>query len=184
MWNGFDPTPYDRAEWLAHVKAIRKAQMTWSPIGCTLHNTGSPNLKQWVETGPQHDARLRNLENYYEKQLGWHHGPHCFISRTRINGFSPLTQHGIHSTCFNANRFGLEMVGNFAPGGDLFDSGDGALVRDNAVWALACLHKAFGFDADKLTFHHDCPADHHDCPGHLVSKADIIERVKTVMATL
>ena len=181
MWKGFDPTAYSQDAWLAHVVAIKPSDMTWKPIGVTLHNTGAPTLGQWAESGPAHDARLRNLQKYYESNLGWHHGPHAFISRTRINGFSPLSEPGVHSTCFNRDHFGIEMVGDYEPGGDAFASGDGALVRNNAIWALAVLHKKFGFDPERLTFHRDCPRDRHACPGSQVEKEDIIMRVKTLM---
>lgn len=151
----------------------------WHPQGITLHNTAAPTLAQWAESGPSHDARIRNLENYYENQLGWHAGPHWFISRTFINWFSNPLLPGVHSRCWNATRFGIEMVGDY--GSEPFNSGDGAQVRDLATAWIAALNKRFGFNPDDLTFHKECVRDNHDCPGRLVSKPDVIARVRAVM---
>lgn len=188
-WKGFDPTPYTREQWAAHVAATDFSG--WSKVyqahgrklvGITLHNTYSPTLKQWVEAGPAHDARLRNLEQFYETK-GWHAGPHAFVSRSHINGFSKLNEPGVHSTCFNKDHLGIEMAGDFAT--EPFDTGDGAMVRDMAVFALAVLFKKLGLDPAKdLTFHRDCPQDHHACPGKFVSKPDVIARVQAQMKTL
>ena len=74
------------------------------------------------------------------------------------------------------------MVGNFEPGADVFDSGPGASVRDNAVFILAALCEKFGWEiADTLHFHRECLQDHHACPGSLVSKDAIVQRVHTLL---
>lgn len=184
MWPGFDPTPYTRATWLAHVAAIKSASMTWKPSGLTFHNTYIPNLAQWKETGDTHSTRLMNLQTLYENTDHWHHGPHAFVSRDWINGFSPLTEVGVHASCFNRDHFGIEMVGNYEAGHDDFNTGDGAKVRDNAVYAAAVLLKHFGIPPTGINFHRDCPRDHHPCPGSLVSGTDMIARVKAAIAAL
>lgn len=173
MWNGFDGRPYMRDEFAAHVGNLNWTD--WKPKGITLHNTSAPRLDQWAESGPTHDQRIRNLQYYYQTQLGWHAGPHLFISRHFINGFSDLTQPGVHSTCFNATHIGVEMVGDY--NSETFDSGDGALVRDTAVFALATLYRALNLNPVGLTFHKQCTRDNHDCPGRNVNMADMIARV-------
>jgi len=185
MWKDFDRTPYSRAAFASRVAATSWGQFSPEharPIGICLHNTGAPSLRQWAESGPAHDQRILNLQRYYEG-LGWHAGPHLFISRQFINGFTPLTEWGIHSTCFNHSHLGIEMVGDYST--EQFDSGDGALVRDNAVFALAVLFLKLGLTPEHdLVFHKDCPADHHDCPGGHVAKGDVVTRVRTQMTTL
>lgn len=177
MWKNFEGIARSREDTLARIKTLN--WIDWKPQGITLHNTAAPNLKQWAELGPAHDARIRNLESYYENELGWHAGPHWFVSRSWINWFSDPLHSGVHSRCWNSTRFGIEMVGDF--NAEEFNGGDGALVRDNAVFLIAALNNKFGFKAEDLTFHKECKLDNHDCPGKNVVKADVIARVRTEM---
>ena len=55
------------------------------------------------------------------------------------------------------------MIGDYSI--EPFDSGDAAKVRDNAVAALAALHKALKISPETLHFHKQCVRDHHDCPA-------------------
>ena len=162
-----DTKAYTRDEWKAHIEGmewISFSARTKKPLGVTLHNTWNPTLAYWVETDPQRLNSLKGLKHYYEG-MGWHAGPHAFISRQFINGFTPLTEWGIHSTCFNQTHLGFEMIGNYAQGSESFDSGDGALVRDNAAFAIAVVMAKLGLSPNRdLVFHRDCSADHHDCP--------------------
>jgi N-acetylmuramoyl-L-alanine amidase-like protein len=176
MWANFDRSIYDRAGFVARIASLKWTG--WKPQGITLHNTGAPTLKQWVESGPSHDQRILNLQRYYEG-MGWHAGPHFFVSRSHVSGFSNPLQSGVHSTCFNRTHLGIEMAGNFSA--EPFDSGDGALVRDMAVFTLATLFHALGLDPHKLRFHRECVADHHACPGKNVSQSDMIGRVAAAM---
>jgi len=58
-------------------------------------------------------------------------------------------------------------------------------VRDNAVFAMAVLFRKLGLEPERnLTFHKECRLDNHDCPGRLVSKTDIIRRVRQEMGRL
>jgi N-acetylmuramoyl-L-alanine amidase len=188
-WGGFDPTPYTANAWTAHVNAIPLAKLRWCKF-ITLHNTSSPTLSQWVELGPAHDARLRNLRDYYANHLGWHQGPHGFISRSHINGFSSLTEPGIHASCFNASSIGLEQVGEFNV--EPYNSGDGAMVRDMAVHAVAVLCNRIGLRPDHyiygisgLHFHIECRHDNHDCPGTFArNKAELVQRILARMVVL
>lgn len=179
-WADFDGKPYTREEFAAHVGGLR--WRAWRPSGITLHNTAAPTLAQWAESGPRHDARIRNLQSYYENELGWHAGPHLFISRHFINGFSNMRDPGVHSRCYNPTHLGIEMVGDYNV--EEFDSGDGALVRDNAVFALAHLYRAINVSPSGLVFHKECRRDNHDCPGRKVDKADMIRRVVEFMRAL
>ena len=180
MWNNFEGTARTREQTLARINTLQWSD--WRPQGITLHNTAAPTLAQWAETGPRHDARISNLQSFYENEKGWHAGPHWFVSRNWINWFSDPLRPGVHSRCFNATRFGIEMVGDFDQ--EEFNSGDGALVRDNAVFLIAALNLKFGFDPDDLKFHVECKKDNHDCPGKKVVKAEVISRVRAMMAAL
>lgn len=189
MWPGFDGKPYSRDEWTAHVDSISVDQLRWCKF-ITLHNTSAPTLKQWAESGPAHDARIRNLESYYENDLGWHAGPHAFISRSYINGFSDLTKPGVHASCFNRVSIGLEMVGEYDI--EEFTSGDGAMVAEMAVHAMAVLHLHIGIRPDGfqygvkgLHFHIECKRDNHDCPGTKArDKPALIARILSRMDEL
>ena len=180
MWNNFEGLARTRQQTLERINALQWTD--WRPQGITLHNTAAPTLEQWAETGPRHDARIRNLQSYYENDKGWHAGPHWFVSRNWINWFSDPLRPGVHSRCFNATRFGIEMVGDYDQ--EEFNSGDGALVRDNAVFLIAALNLKFDFDPDDLKFHVECKKDNHDCPGKKVVKAEVISRVRAMMAAL
>jgi Bacterial SH3 domain/N-acetylmuramoyl-L-alanine amidase len=181
MWANFDGKAYDREQFRARIGALAWNK-GWVPDGITLHNTAAPTLAQWAETGPSHDARIRNLQRYYEQEKGWHSGPHLFISRDWINGFSNILRPGVHSRCYNKTRIGIEMVGDFAK--EPFDAGDGSKVRDNSVFAVAVLNLKLGFKAEGIVFHKDCHLDDHDCPGKLVVKSEFIRRVNEKMREL
>jgi hypothetical protein len=177
MWNNFEGLARTREQTLERINTLQWTD--WRPQGITLHNTAAPTLEQWAETGPRHDARIRNLQSYYENDKGWHAGPHWFVSRNWINWFSDPLRPGVHSRCFNATRFGIEMVGDYDQ--EEFNSGDGALVRDNAIFLIAALNLKFGFDPNDLKFHVECKKDNHDCPGKKVVKAEVISRVRAMM---
>lgn len=189
MWPGFDGKPYTQDQWTAHVTAIGRDRLRWCKF-ITLHNTSAPTLKQWAESGPAHDARIRNLESYYEHDLGWHAGPHAFISRSYINGFSDLTRPGVHASCFNSVSIGLEMAGEFNV--EDFNSGDGLMVSNMAVHAAAVLHHVIGIRPDNyqygvsgLHFHIDCKRDNHDCPGTTArNRPALVSRILARMASL
>ena len=184
-FEGFDGHPYTQTTWAAHVASIPKSHMGFVRI-IVLHNSGSPTLKQWKSSKEQ--QRIFNLRDYY-KGMGWHQGPHAFIDDEHIWGFSPLTAAGVHASCFNHFSLGLEMALDAAT--EPFDSGDGAKVRDNAVFALATLYNHLGLHPDHfvygkqgLHFHKNCVADHHDCPGKHVDYADMVKRVSAKMRDL
>jgi hypothetical protein len=179
-WADFDGKPYTREQFADQIASLRWRE--WRPSGITLHNTASPTLAQWAESGPAHDARIRNLRDFYENTKGWHAGPHFFVSRHFINGFSNLRKPGVHSRCYNPTHIGIEMVGDY--GSEEFNSGDGSLVRDNAVFAMAHLYRKLNLSPSGLVFHKECRRDNHDCPGRKVDKADVIRRVVDAMRAL
>lgn len=171
MWNDFDGKPYTREEFKRMVDEIPAASLRWVKY-LTVHNTASPSIAQWI--GPTPAAqRILNLQNYYEKQLGWRSGPHGFIPPHKdicMWGFTPFRVKGVHASCFNSNSIGLEMVGDFDR--EDFNSGDGALVRDNTIFVLAVLYNKLGLRPDGYVYgvsglhlHHDCKRDNHACPG-------------------
>ena len=186
MWRNFDGRPYTREQFATYVSGLNFGK--WVKF-ITLHNTAGPTLAQWLKGGTTPAQRIRNLQSYYENKKGWHAGPHLFIDPTYIWGFSELTETGVHASCFNSKSIGIEMVGDYHA--ESFTSGDGAKVRDNAVYALGILHIKLGlqpapFELGKrgLHFHIDCHRDQHDCPGKNVSRADMVARVKAAIAEL
>lgn len=186
MWPGFDPTPYTRDEYAAHVASL--PHLPWVKF-LVVHNTGSPTLAQWVDAGVSEVQRLANLEHYYEVTEQWHAGPHGFVSRNHICGFSDPTKPGVHASCFNSVSLGFEMVGDYST--ESFSTGDGALVRDNAVFAFAVWHRKLGLRPDKYVYgitgvhpHKACLRDHHDCPGRGVDMIDFRQRVLAEMEIL
>ncbi|MCW2315327.1 hypothetical protein M2322_000861 [Rhodoblastus acidophilus] len=174
------PRGFTAAEFAAYCSGLRWAK-GWRPSFVTLHNTGAPNLAQWLHFGlgkAQGVQRVRNLNAYYQR-LGWHSGPHLFVAPDFIWLACDLEADGVHASCFNRTSIGVEMVGDYAS--DAFDSGDGAKVRDNAVAAVAAIYGALRVKTDSLRFHRECLKDHHACPGAHVDKADFIARVAQAM---
>jgi hypothetical protein len=100
-----------------------------------------------------------------------------------------LTQEGVSVSCWNHLTLGIEMIGDSAT--ERFDAGPGAQVRDNAVAAMAILHRKLGLRPDRyrmgmsgLHFHKEFSRDRHDCPGRNVVKADVVARVLAKMDAL
>lgn len=182
-----DTKAYSQSDWYAHVMATEWTAFSPQhsrPSGITLHNTAGPTLAEWSETDPMRLNRLHGLKSFYEA-MGWHGGPHAFIGRTAINGFTPIQYWGVHCSCVNESHIGLEMVGDYAPGAENFGQGDGALVRNNAVFAVAALMLKLNLAPESdLMFHRECTNDHHACPGAQVDKIDIIARVRMKMNEL
>jgi hypothetical protein len=180
MWQHFDGKPYTQAEFAAYVAAMPK--LPWIEF-FTAHNTAAPTLEQWETIGGATPAeRIANLQSFYENEDHWHAGPHLFIDREHIWTFTDLTVPGVHASCFNHISAGMEMVGDFST--EPFDP----QVRDNAVFAMALLHKHCGLRPDRYVYgqtglhlHRDCVADHHPCPGAHVNRADFVARILTAM---
>lgn len=199
MWPNFDGKPYSRAALAAHINGLdfskwrRKDGSAGKPLFIVLHNTSVPTIKLWLSWSPEKRQQyILNVENMYEVEDHWHAGPHFFVPPDAdicAFGFSDPTTCGTHASCFNSDSIGIEQVGEFNV--EAYDTGPGALVRDNAVYLMALLHRKLGLQPDGfvygksgLHFHVDCRADNHDCPGSNVHRPDIIARVKAAMATL
>lgn len=162
--------PFTEAGFAAYVAALVLG--VWKPRFVVLHNTAVPRLDEWHKSsGP---ARMSSLAQYYASK-GWHAGPHLFIADDSIWVFSDLRQPGVHSPSWNKVAWGVEMVGDFAS--EPFDSGAGAMVRDNAVAAVAVLSMKAGLDSSSMRLHKEDKRTDHDCPGRYVIKADVIKRV-------
>jgi hypothetical protein len=175
------PTHYAPAEFRTLLAGLA-FDKGWRPDFPTLHNTGVPSLAQWLALAPIPQQRWgANLNAYYQR-LGWHAGPHLVVCPDYVWQLCDLEADGVSVSCWNRVTLGIEMVGNYEVGGDAFDSGPGARVRDNAVFVLAALCERFGWAiGDVLRFHRECAADHHACPGSLVSKGVIVQRVNALM---
>lgn len=171
MWRGIVGKRFSGVEFETYVAGLDFKR--WRPDFVVLHNTGVPCLAQRPDGFTA--WHMENLAGYYRGQ-GWSAGPHLFVDQHGIWAFSPLVCPGVHSPSWNACSWGVEMLGDYDH--DIFDTGPGAAVRDNAVSALATLHARLGLDSHTLHFHHDDPrTSHRDCPGAHVSKPDIIARV-------
>lgn len=188
-WADFQGKDYDRDGFAERVAGLSWTPKVWDPQrpqlprGIVLHNTASPTLAQWAESGPKHAARIANLKHFYQFIQHWPGGPHLFISREHITEFDGLLERGVHSPSYNHTHFGIEMVGDYSK--EPFNSGDGAKVRDNAVFAMAVLCDTWGWDPEKvILLHKEDPRTTHDCPGKLVVKTDVIARVRTQVADL
>lgn len=190
MWDKFDGAPYTREKFIAMVEKIPLDQLRWVKF-VTCHNTASPSIAQWMgKVSPQ--QRIINLQNYYEDALGWGSGPHAFIPPSEnvcCYGFSPFTVKGVHASCFNQVSIGIEMVGDFDK--EDFNSGYGAIVRDNAIFVLAVLHNKLGLRPDGYVYgqsglhlHRDCKRDNHACPGKTVNREALVKAVLAKMEEL
>ena len=180
------PRAFSRAAFKAHVKSLKFP--LWKPKFVVLHNTASPNLVQWLGGPTKPAQRIENLNGYY-KSLGWHAGPHLFIDPGTIWEACDLEHDGVHCSCDNHVSIGIEMVGDYHS--EEFNSGPGAKVRDLAVYAMAVLHRKFGWDPAHyvhnicgLHFHRECFRDHHACPGDKVIKAEVVAAVVKEMEAL
>jgi hypothetical protein len=149
----------------------------WRPSFVVLHNTGVPSLAQRPDGLTE--AHIQGLVAYYRDDQGWHAGPHLFIDDRQIWAFTPLTVPGVHSPSWNRLALGVEMLGDYEV--EAFDSDRGALVRENAMAALATLHEVLGIDVNTLRLHREDPQTTHACPGKNVRKLEVIQAVQDLI---
>ncbi len=147
---------------------------SWRPSFIVLHNTGVPALAD-CPNGITKNT-IDGFVNYYRDEKHWSAGPHLFVDDHQIWVFTPLTTTGVHAPSWNAISLGVEMLGNYD--NDLFDSGRGQLVQQNAVAAIAILSGVLGLDPKTMKLHKEDPkTTHKDCPGRNVDKAKFINEV-------
>ena len=166
---------FSPSEFMQYLKSSDLALMKWNPTGVTIHHTASPNLSQRPNGfEPKHMGYLRE---YYKDSLGWSRGPHLFVDDEGIWVFSPLNDRGIHARSFNADRIGIEMLGEYSYE-DNPHTGRGKKVLDMSKFAAAALMKQLNISTGRLNFHRDDPKTSKDCPGKKISfepfEADVI----------
>lgn len=157
---------YDR---VSFRKRLREVDLSWATGGVTVHHTAAPSLAQRPKGFTiQH---MRNIQSFYEKELGWSRGPHLFTDEDQIFGMSPLSERGIHAVSFNKTHIGVEALGNY-------DSEDPKTGRGLQVWettacCVAQILAAKGMEPSTSTinFHRDDPKTKKTCPGTQVDKA-------------
>jgi hypothetical protein len=182
-----EPKGYTPTEFAAFVESLE--WNGWRPKFVTLHNTAVPTLAEWLDSGHAAQQRIEGQRHYERDILHWHSGVHLFVAPNLIWNLCDLSDAGVSVSCWNHLTLGIEMIGDFAT--EAFDAGPGAQVRDNAVAAMAILHRKLGLRPDRyrvgvsgLHFHKECSRDHHDCPGRNVVKADVVARVLARMDAL
>jgi len=176
-WRGTDGRPMSQRAFDDYVRGLDLS--AWKPDFVVLHNTASPNSKQWQSCPvPQ---RLHNLTSYY-RGLGWHAGPHMFIDDTNIWLFTPLTSRGVHSPSWNGVAWGIEMVGDYDT--EDFNSGWGLKVQGNAIAAIATLLRKLGKTPDERTlrFHFEDLKTTHACPGKHCKKTEVLAKLSDAMS--
>jgi hypothetical protein len=147
----------------------------WRPSFIVLHNTAPPTLAQRPAGFTKQN--ILDLEAFYRDEQRWSAGPHLFIDDKQIWTFTPMTVPGVHSPSYNAVALGFEMLGDYET--DLFDSGRGLNVQENAVAAVATVSAVLGLDPDSMKLHKEDPkTDHKTCPGKHVNKANFLQAVK------
>lgn len=149
----------------------------WRPSFVVLHNTAVPSLAQ--RPNGLTEKHIQGLVSYYRDDQHWHAGPHLFIDDLQIWVFTPLTVPGVHSPSWNRRTLGVEMLGDYEV--EAFTSDRGAMVRENAIAALATLHEILGIDVNTMKLHREDPETTHACPGKNVRKLEVIQAVQDLI---
>lgn len=77
----------------------------------TLHHTAAPSLAQRPDGfNAQH---IKNIQSYYQNQLGWSSGPHLFVDDDQLWGMCDFRRKGIHAVSFNKRSIGIEVLGDY-----------------------------------------------------------------------
>jgi hypothetical protein len=175
MWKGIVGKSFTPKTFEQYVETL--SWENWSPDFIVLHNTGEPCLKNRPKgLTYQH---ILGLQSYYRDDMHWSAGPHLFIDDHQIWVFTPLTTSGVHSPSWNSVSLGVEMLGDYDS--EEFNNGRGALVRNNAIAAIAILSTALDIDPETMRLHREDRKTTHHCPGDNVDKPDFIARVKKYM---
>ena len=172
-WKGIVGKSFKPQEFYNYVAGVDLED--WAPDFIVLHNTGEPCLRN-RPNGLTHDHIL-GLADYYKNDMGWSAGPHLFIDDKQIWVFTPLNRTGVHSPSWNSISWGIEMLGDYDV--EEFDTGRGALVKNNSVAAVAILSVKAELDPDTMKLHREDKRTTHHCPGDNVDKHEFISLVKT-----
>jgi hypothetical protein len=152
----------------------------WRPSNVVVHNTASPTLYQWWNSVPP-AQRMENLQSYYENDMGWSSGPHCFIDGKSWWIMTDFWVKGVHSPSWNGTMLGFECVGDYDTESD--ETGMGAEVMKMAHALVGEVCEYFGWDPNNLKFHKEDPATDHDCPGRNMVKSEFIDDVEQYMGS-
>jgi hypothetical protein len=132
--------------------------------GLTVHHTAVPTLTQW-----QGRASMAGLERYYRDTKGWPAGPHAFVCAGARNPAddgiwlgTPLYTKGVHAGPCNANRWGVEFVGDFSR------TGWSPELEALGLGAVAALLRWKGLSVDTVRGHNECMAG-RSCPGGAIA---------------
>lgn len=161
------------------VPSLKKSS-GWKPSFIVIHNTAKPTIAQRPNGFTR--AHMLSLSYYYGVTQGWWSGPHLFVDQNGIWVFSPLTEPGTHSPCYNAKSWGIEQLGNFDF--EKYDDGAGAKIRDNTMAAVAILSLAGNITAgpknekNPFRFHKEDTCTDHVCPGTHCDKKQIVARIE------
>lgn len=169
---------FSPSEFAEYVEA-RDLREDWprEPRFIVLHNTAIPSIKQ--RPNGFTSTHMRGLRSYYVGQ-GWNGAPHLFVDQNGIWVFNPLTKRGTHSPSYNSYAFGVEMLGDFEK--ESFSTGKGALIRGNAIEAVATLSRKMDFAPETMKLHREDPRTDHACPGKNVNKSQFIAAVRALLA--
>jgi N-acetylmuramoyl-L-alanine amidase len=148
------------------------------PVWCdsvTMHHTAAPSLVQ-RPSGFQ-VQHIKNIENFYRVEYGWHTGPHLFVDDRQIWGMCDLRKKGIHAASFNKRSIGIEVLGNY----DVEDpkSARGLACWQTAAGAAGLVLNWLGVNASSATvlFHRDDPLTSKSCPGKKVDSDWVISLI-------
>jgi len=75
--------------------------------GIVLHHTWRPTWEQW-----RGERTMWGIHGYYVG-LGWSSGPHLFLAPDGLWQLTPLNLPGTHAGRYNADYYGLEVVGDY-----------------------------------------------------------------------
>lgn len=141
----------------AHLQTVPRP--AWCR-GITHHNTYRPDESQWRGT-----ASMISMRDTYVAK-GWDAGPHLYLAAHAPNAphavgiwqMTPLGHRGIHAGACNADRLGIEHVGDFQarpPTADQYT----LLI----TVSLLILHH-WGLPPDAVNVHNECMQG-RTCPG-------------------
>jgi len=141
----------------------------------TLHHTAAPSLAQRPDGfNAQH---IKNIQSYYQNQLGWSSGPHLFVDDDQLWGMCDFRRKGIHAVSFNKRSIGIEVLGDYDS--ESAKTGRGLDCWKTAAAATKVLLAWLGLPANAKTvlFHRDDPKTSKTCPGRKVEKDWVLDLI-------